>query len=356
MLPQRESLPGVTAAAVVAVIFAVVGILGCGLILLSLAALPNLESTSNVAPMPEGTRVFAAVLYCFFLAICFAELVVAIHVFRRRNWARIVMLVWAGLMVAMSLFGMLGIFLIGAFVPPATTELPNPTTFMAILRVFMLVFYSVPLGVGIWWLILFTRPRVVAAFQCSSAGAQIPVTIDASGFPAPAASILPATPKRPSVPVPIAVIAAIDVSGAVWMILMLFLPFPYHVPFFLFGFQIPNVPYKAFLGFLGAAYILFVVGIFKLRRWGLDSLLIVKALFLFSGIVTLFNPKFMDAMDEMMADIMAKNSALPNGLPVFGHGFMQTILGFSYSFAVALLVVMLIYRGRFLKASAEAIR
>lgn len=351
MLPQRESFPAVTAAGVIAVLFASFGILGCGFVLLSLIAMPHLPADSNVPSMPEGTRTLAALIYLFFLAVCVAELIVAINVFRRRNWARIAILIWAGLMTAMCALGILGIWLISAILPQTTSQMPDSAMFMAFLRFFLFLFYGVPLGVGIWWLILFTRPRVVAAFQPLTT-LQAPETIDASGFPAPALPNSGAT--KFSIPLPIAVIAALDVSGAVWMILMLFIPLPFQVPFFLFGLQISNFPYKVFLSLLGAAYIAFVVGIFKLRRWGLDSLLIVKSLLFLSGIVSLFNPRFMAAMDDLMFQLAAKNPALPAGRPIFPHHFMGSIMAFSYVFGIALLVVMAVYRGRFLKAAAEA--
>ncbi len=300
--------------------------------------------------MPDSMRAFAGAMYLFFLAVCAGGLVVAINVFRRRNWARILMLVWAGFMVAMSVFGLIGIFLIGEVLSKANPQVPDPAAFMVFLRIFLFVLYGIPLAVGIWWLILFTRPRVAAAFQNSNV-ASLPVSLDASGFPAPAAQLPPA-PKKPSVPLPIAVIAALDLSGAAWMILMLFLPLPFQLPFFFFGIQVPQVPYKIFLALLGLSYIAFIVGIFKLRRWSLDSLLIVKSLFVLSGIVTLFNPAFMASMNETMLQVTAKNPAFPTGQPVFPPHMMQGLMVFSYVFALVLLVVMMVYRGRFLQAAA----
>jgi hypothetical protein len=353
MLPRRETLPAVTAAGVIAVIFASVGILGCGFVLLSLIAVPHLPTDSNAPLMPERTRMLAALIYLFFLAACMAEFIVAINVFRRRNWARIAMLIWAGVMTTMCALGMFSIWLIGAVLPQATAQMPDPAMIMTFLRFFLFFFYGIPLGVGIWWLILFTRPRVATAFQPAVVASSIGA-MDASGFPAPATALPNAAVKKFSIPLPIAVIAAFDVSGAVWMILMLFIPLPFQVPFFLFGLQIPNFSYKAFLALLGAAYIAFVVGIFKLRRWGLDSLLIVKAIFFLSGIVSLFNPRFMAAMDDLMLQLAAKNPALPAGQTIFPHHIMESLMAFSYAFGISLLVVMIIYRGRFLKAAAES--
>lgn len=351
MLPQRERLPSVTAAGIVAAIFACFGILGCGLVLLLLLVAPHLPKDSGPPAMPEGLRALVGAMYVFFLAVCVGELVVAINVFRRRNWARILMLVWAGFMVAVCAFGMIGIFLIGDVLSKTQPQVPDQGAFLLFVRLFTFVIYGIPLAVGIWWLILFTRPRVAAAFQNSDA-APLPMSLDPSGFPSPQFEPLPPAAKKPSVPLPIAVIAALDISGAAWMILMCFIPLPFQAPFFLFGVQIPQVPYKIFLALLGVSYIAFVVGIFKLRRWGLDSLLFVKGLFVLSGIVTLFNPRFMASMNQTMLQVTAKYPALPTGQPIFPPHMTQTILAISYVFAVALLVVMLVYRGRFLQAAA----
>ncbi len=165
MLPQRESLPAVTAAGVVAVIFASFGILGCGLVMLSLLALPHLPAGPNAPALPEATRAMVAGVYGFFLAICIGELIVAINLLRRRNWARIILLVWAGLMVAMSAFGLLAIWIVTGIATQSTPQMSNAGGFLLFLRFFLALFYGIPLGVGIWWLVLFTRPRVVAAFQ-----------------------------------------------------------------------------------------------------------------------------------------------------------------------------------------------
>jgi hypothetical protein len=355
MLPQRESLPAVTAAGVVAVIFASFGILACGLVMLSLIALPHLPASPGATALPGAMRAMAAAIYGFFMAICIGELIVAINVLRRRNWARITLLVWAGLMVAMSAFGIAAIWLVSSIATQTTPQVPNAGAVVAFLRIFLALFYGIPLGVGIWWLILFTRPRVVAAFQASGAVEQI-LPFDASGFPAPPVAAPLPTPKKPSVPLPIAIIAAFDVSGAFSMLLILFVPLPFVPPFFLFGVQIPQVPYKVFLAMLGIAYMAFIVGIFRLRRWGLDSLLLVKSLFLLSGIVTLFNPKFMAAMNDMMVQVAAKNPAIPAGQTILPPRFMEAVLAFSYAFGFALIIVMAIYRSRFLKAAAEAAR
>src|SRR5262249_15353798 len=100
MVPQRESLPAVTAAGVVAIVFASFGILGTALVQLGIWVNPDFNATPGHAAIPPGVRPLLAVTYLFFLGVSVGQLIVGIHVLRRRNWARIAILVWAALMAA----------------------------------------------------------------------------------------------------------------------------------------------------------------------------------------------------------------------------------------------------------------
>ncbi|HWZ98065.1 MAG TPA: hypothetical protein VN025_09910 [Candidatus Dormibacteraeota bacterium] len=354
MHPQRESLPAVTAAGVVAIIFAVIGILGCGLLEIAILALPQIGATTSRPTIPPETRGVVAAMYFVFFAIAVGQLVVAINVLRRRNWARITIIVWAALMAVLCALSAVAVFFVFSMVPQTVPGGTEAGPFLLFMKVFMLLVYGVPFVVGVWWLILFTRPRVVAAFTNPQSSTFAPMPMDASGFPVPTLPARPLSARKPSCPLPIAIIAGFDLSGAVFMLIAIFLPLPFQAPFFLFGAQIPNVPYKLFLGALGLSYAVFIVGIFKLKRWGLDSLLIVKSVFLLSGVVTLLNPRFMQVMSEVMEKATSSNPALSGHAPVFSHSFLEAMLGFSYAFGVALIAVMLIYRGRFLQAAEAA--
>src|SRR5690242_17640221 len=126
MLPQRESLPAVTAAGVVAVIFSSFGILGCGLVMLSLLMIPHLPANPSAPAMPDATRAMVAGIYGFFLAICIGELIVAINVLRRRNWARIVILVWAGIMAFLSALTCIATLFVLNFLPQTGSSQKDP--------------------------------------------------------------------------------------------------------------------------------------------------------------------------------------------------------------------------------------
>src|SRR5205814_2821314 len=133
MFPQRESLPAVTAAGVVAVIFACFGILGCGLVMLSLLALPHLPANPSAPLMPPETRAMVIGIYAVLFVICVGELIIAINVLRRKNWARIALLIWAGFMAFFSALTCIGTFFTLTFLPQ-TAQTPKDPAFFVFMK------------------------------------------------------------------------------------------------------------------------------------------------------------------------------------------------------------------------------
>src|SRR5580692_10039137 len=165
-LAKRDSLPAVTAAAVVAIIFSLIGALGGLLGGISLLLLPQLPTTSDAPPMQQGLRAMSAAVLLFMLALAVFGIFVGIGILRRRNWARITILVWAGFMTLVSVGAIAFSLLIFSAVQ---TQLPNVNPadadkVMQFMRIFLVIFYGIPAGVGIWWIVLFTRKRVATAF------------------------------------------------------------------------------------------------------------------------------------------------------------------------------------------------
>src|SRR5256885_8232778 len=119
MFPQRESLPAVTAAGVVAIIFASFGVLACGFVTLVLLVMPNLPNQPGKSPMPPEARAMVIGVYAVLFAICVGELIIAINVLRRKNWARIALLIWASIMAFFSVVTCIVVFFATNFVPHA---------------------------------------------------------------------------------------------------------------------------------------------------------------------------------------------------------------------------------------------
>src|SRR5215475_12622940 len=143
MLPRRESLPAVTAAGIVAILFASLGVLFSVLFEISLFLLPNMGSRPGRAPMPPETRSLAAIVWFFFLAIAIGELVVAVNVLRRRNWARIAILIWGGLMAVFCAISCVAVFFVLSFMPQSMTDVKEAGSFVIFMKLFLFLFYAI---------------------------------------------------------------------------------------------------------------------------------------------------------------------------------------------------------------------
>jgi hypothetical protein len=353
-MEPKPSLPSVTAAGIVAILFGAFGVLMGILVELSLVVSSRFSSAERGAPLTAPSRTFSQVLWLFLIALAVFEILVGAGILRRRHWARITALVWAGIMAFISAITILFVL---AGMDKILTNLPNAADVapvMAVMKWVVALAYAIPLGVGIWWLILFTRPRVVASFTPVYAALQPGVALDAGGLP-PATLPAPSfVPGRPSCPIPVLIIAGLDVFSGVSMLLFLFFPLPFSMPLFLFGRAFTGISPRIFLIAMGLIYAVGGIGILKLKPLAFDTLIAVKSLFLASGIVSLFSPQFFPAMLEAMSRISPPNAAFPANNFILLESFLRPMMIFSFVFAAALLAVLIAYRSRFLRAAEAA--
>ncbi len=355
MLPQRQSLPAVTAAGVVAILFAALTILFSLLMQIALVALPNLGNRPNQAPMPPGTRMLGGIFWFFVLLIGVGELFIAVNALRRRNWARIAMLVWAGIMAFFSAIAGIGVLFVLSMMRNSLPTARDAAPVLLYIKFFMLIFYGIPVAVGIWWLILFTRPRVVAAFKSLGGFAPEPMALDASGFPAPPPVALPAAPKKPSCPVPLLIVAGLLLASAVSTPIAFLLPSTPSVPMFFFGFTTTVTTGRLIVGALSVINGILAIGLIRLKPHALDALLALQSIFLINGVASLASPNFIHIMHDAMAQVAAANPNLPPGFPMFSDGFFRAILVFGLLFSLCIIGVLVGFRSRFVKAAAETV-
>ena len=359
MLPQRESLPAVTAAGVVAIIFASFGVLACGLVTLVLLIMPNLPNQPGKSPVPPETRAMVIGVYAALFAICVGELIIAINVLRRKNWARIALLIWAGIMAFFSALTCIGTFFTLTFLPQ-TAQTPKDPAFFVFMKFFMLVFFGIPFAISVWWLILFNRPRVAAAFGTPGAmvsGAPAQWAVDASGFPVPVASALapiPVAPKKPSCPVPLLIVAGFLLFSTIVTPLFLLLPKRVATPVFLFGLTLSGPGVK--IGFAVFSLIsgLLAIGLIRLKPRALDIIIALQGILLVNAMLSLASPTFLHTMYAAMQQNAAQNPDLPGGNPFLTYSFARGALIGGIAFSSAILGVLVGFRDRFLKAAAEA--
>jgi hypothetical protein len=339
---QRST--AVTVSGVVAILGSIVTAIG---ILIGMMGLFLSFGRPNPMETIPGVRAITALMMVVFFSIAIWGAFSGVGLIRFRNWARISVLIWAGVAGPACLL----IVAMMAFIPLPTPQ--ESVISSAFIRLIVVIFYGAPLAIAVWWLILFTRPRIVAQFKATAAGASgdpfssIPVTASFDGNGAPIAYAVPA-PIRPAsgIPVPIIVLACFFLLSA----LSIFFIFFMHMPAMVFG--------HAFTGLTGSVVystwclLYAIAGIGMLRRvpWAYSVAIGVQILGIVSGIMTLLNPNF----DELMRRAM---SSMKMPAPdVYQIQSMTHLRGFSFIgllFPLAILGLLAYYRPQFLRACTE---
>ena len=353
MLLKKESLPAVTAAGVVAIIFGMFGVLGSLLAAVSTLFLPGVQSGHHTAPVPPAVRAMSAVFMLFTMAICLFGIFVGVGVIRRRNWARISILVWAGFMTLVCIGSLaFTLFLFSAI----QNQLPNvnpadAAKMMQFMKIFLSIFYGVPAGVGIWWIVLFTRKRVATAF--TNPGVFVS-GMDASGFPQPALSVRAPQKPKPACPLPLAIFSVFLIFSSVCTLLFLILPMPVSFPLLLFGHVLSGSSPKLFLGIFGVITGVAGFGVLKLKPWAFYTGLVLQCFGLVNLLLTIFSPAVAPAMRAAMQEMMAQYPSSPFGNIFLSDNYLRGSMIFGLILCAAFVALLLFQRSRFLEAAEEA--
>ena len=318
----------VTAAAVVAIL---------GSLLILLVALLGLAGVFLMQNMPENAAIqqpeirAAGFIGVALIAGCGVwGLVSGIGLLSYRNWARISTLAWSGLSVVICGFALLFVSAMKIPMPPGSAEGAE-----GFARVFVVLLYVLPILVGIWWLILFTRKPIAALFTSSPISSGD--SLDPSGFPA-------ALPK-PGMPLPISVLGWFFIVSGILVPLFYLLQPPAAV---LFGHLFRGPAAAAFLYFNCAICLVGGIGLLKLRPWSFWLIICSQAFWLLSGTVSLLSPNYETLMRESMASSRFAHGQQP---PFFSN---LHLFGILILFMVMIpLVTLLYYRTHFLRAPAD---
>jgi len=320
----------VVAAGIVAIIGSCLAISGAVLGLFGMTMLP---STPNAGQLPSGVQTMATVVLVVWLAVAVFGIATGVGILLRKNWARISALAWAAISA-----GLCSIILLFSMIMP----LPAPSGAHPIsttaLRMFIVLFYSIPVAVGIWWLILFNRPRVRAEFLGTTSAEQAPII-----------GIVPApSPAAPRCPLPIAIIAAFLALSFLSAFLMPLLHMP--VPVILFAHRLHGSVATGTFVLTTMLMLVAAVGLWKLKLWSYPLIVGLQSFWLLSGLVTFLSPNFEQTMREVFEEMQMPNSDYASQLylehrPLALVGLLP---------AVALLAILLYYRPAFLKAAEAA--
>ena len=328
--PVKASASGsVIGAAVVAMICSALIVLLLGITLASFAFL----GSQATAQMPPSIKTFTEVTLAICLIVAIFGVVTGVGLLRLQNWARISALVWAGLSTLFSFFGVL----IMSLMPLPATPGASPA-FLAGLRWGMTLFYSLPLCIGIWWLILFNRAAIKSQFSSPSGDSGVSL--------------------RPRCPLPVAILAWVFIVSALTSIPLLYF-MPFRIPVILFGHTLPVLAGKIFLDLNCVLIPVAGAALLKLKPWSYPLTIAMNVFWLASGVVTLLSPNYKTTMTAFMAQ-MDDSMHFPNSGPQPPEFLPSTTGSAIFLFALygLALGILLYYRKPFLetaKASQAAL-
>jgi hypothetical protein len=306
----------------------VVGILASlFMILIAVAAIAGMSlvpPSSATPPIPPFVKSTAIVMMVLLAGLAIFGIFTSVGVLHLKNWARVSMLIWGGVMAAFC--GLALPFAAFVTMPEAPAESPMALPFV---RLLLIVVYGIPFLIGVWWLLLFNQRAIKEQFLAA----------------APADGQL-ASPVQPRCPLPLAILAGFSIFSAGFSLLLPFTNFPVNV--ILFGHRFHGA-IGVVLFYLSAGLLLVgAVGMLRLKRWSYPLLLGQYFFWMASGTITLVRPNY----DRNLQEILSQMS-LPEG-PMGQAAFAQTrVFGTLSLIPGVLLIWLLLYcHTRFIEACA----
>ena len=278
----------------------------------------RLASATGPGAIPASLRPLLYFIWIFFLACDVFVIVVGIQLIRLRRWARIALLVIAGCMLFFGVIGIPVIFFT-IFWAPADPAVPK-----LVLAAVLAFVYGIPIGVSLWWLILFTRRSVAVQFEAAAAPSS-----DASRAWLPASS--PSVFNNPQCPLAVRIVAWYLASFVLFLPVVPFLPL--HIPAYYFGhlFRGPSATLILLLNF--AVLSVAGIGLLLLKRWSFPLAIATQALLGANGLVAAFSPSFDSVMREVFSEL---------NLPAVPVGVEQLLHSLRYWNLLGLLVPLAI--------------
>ncbi|MGB8800616.1 MAG: hypothetical protein WCC97_08010 [Candidatus Acidiferrales bacterium] len=269
---------GVTIAAVVVLIGSGLTLLSAGFMIFASTVMPVANST------PTFTRDAGLIMAVFMLGFAAWGVATGINLLQLREWARISVIVFSGLLLVMAVPGLLMMLVMPLPIPPASAyppgdAIPSPQHLMTVVRVMMAVFYALLALLGGWWLYFFNSQPIRELFR------NLATAAPASGW-TPAVlspSEIPGAPKRP---VSITIIAYLALVGACMFPVLNIM----HLPLAFLGFFFTGG--KASLIVVGymSVQLLMAYGLLKLEMWGRNLAIYYFNFAIFNSIISVILP------------------------------------------------------------------
>jgi hypothetical protein len=325
--PQASA--SVVAAGVVAIIAGAFGALST---IGSLAVFTRPGFPQTGAPFPSALRPVVYGTLLFFLAVALFVVFTGVQVIRLRNWARIALLIVAGCMCFFGIIG-IGVIFFTIFVTP-----PDPTISKPLLATILAFIYGLPVAVALWWLILLTRPAIVAQFFAAASFDRTSTVSSPSRF------------NNPQVPL------AVRIVGWYLASFILFLPFlPFmlgHIPALFFG-HLFHGPSAAAIFFLNFALLAVAgIGLLLVKRWSYPLALASQLLLCVNSVLSAFSPTLESSMTATMTEMGLPPALAPTDAMLHQMRYMFLT---GLAIPVAIVVVLLLFRRSFFEAAASAL-
>ncbi len=314
----------IIAAGVVAILGSCLAVLGCGFVLLGITMLPSSTAEGN---LPASIKLMTVAVMLFFLALSVFGIITGAGILRLKNWARVTAVIWAGITTCFGSLSLLFTMFVPIPAPSGSQPLPH-----LLLKGLLFVFYAIPVGISIWWLVLFNKREIRAQFSGIAISGQ------------------PEAPVGPRCPLPVSVIAGfLVISFAFCLVFPLF-----HIPLpvLLFGLRVRGIPGSGIFALTAVLLLVAAVGLLGLKRWSYPLVLGVQSFWVLSGTITLLSSSYERNMQGVFDEMHLPQQAAMS--QIYLHSRTFAVIGLFPSLLI--LAILLYYRERFFKAAEEAER
>lgn len=283
-------------------ISAVLVFIGSGLTLLSAALMLLGFAVMPADDMPAVTRGAGMIMSVFMLGLAAWGIATGVNLLHLREWARISMIVFSGLLLVMAVPGLIMMIVMPLPTPPVPAvpngeRIPSLEHLMTAVRIGMAVFYALLALLGGWWAYFFNSRPSKEQFRNSAAPA--PAWMPAVLAP----TELPGATKRP---VSITIIAYLALVGACMFPILNIL----HMPLTFLGFFFSGG--KAALIVIGymSVQLLMAYGLLKLEKWGRSLAIYYFNFAIFNSVISVILPGAQARYEEATA-AMQTSMGLP---------------------------------------------
>jgi hypothetical protein len=301
-------------AALFAILTAVAGIVG----------LSTISPAGGAAAIPPFAKSIGVAMLIVFGALAIFGIFTGVGVLNLKNWARISILIWGGVMAVFCGLALVFVAFGPLQEPPGLSPISLPYV-----RILISVVYGIPFLIGVWWLWLFNQQHVKEQFLAAPAGEGPQLAV-----------------PQPRCPLPLAILAGFSIFSAGFSLLLPLTNFPVNV--LLFGYRFHGAIGVVIFFLSAAIFLVGAVGMLRLKRWSYPLMLGQYFFWMASGTVTLVSSSYERNMQEMMSQM-----SLPEG-PAGQAAFAQTrVFGIlSLITGVLLIWLLLYYHNRFIEACA----